>query len=107
MASATTDYPEFSHLPPLTAVSKASPSTAVLDAFRIAIAQQITKALPELNVEQVFEGVHYGQKGNDFTVAMPRFRLKDKPDVLCKKVVESVSIVIRNDLFFTSSHRPS
>lgn len=92
MASTSTAYPQFAHLPPIPNVAKASPSTSVLDAFRIAIATKIVKAIPSLTIDQVFEGVHYGQKGFDFTVAMPRFRLKEKIDDLCKKVISSVSV---------------
>jgi arginyl-tRNA synthetase len=94
MASTSTAYPELSHLPPIPHLEQAAPSTSVLDAFRIAIATQITSALPTLTVEQVFEGVHYGQKGHDFTVAMPRFRLKEKVDIICKTVVDSVRMSI-------------
>jgi arginyl-tRNA synthetase len=74
-------------------VAKATPQTCALDNFRIAIADQIVKVHPSLTIDQVFEGVHYGQKGNDYTVAMPRFRLKEKPDESCKKVVEAVCTV--------------
>ncbi|KZS96430.1 arginyl-tRNA synthetase [Sistotremastrum niveocremeum HHB9708] len=85
--SSTTAYPIFSHLPPLPQVSKADPASSVFDAFRIAIASSIAKAVPDLTVEQVYEGVDYGKKGVDFTVALPRFRLKEKPDVTGKKVL--------------------
>lgn len=67
------------------------PSRAILDAFRIAIALQIHRALPNLSVEQVYPGVLYGVKGVDFTVALARFRLGGKPDDWAKKVVDAVS----------------
>ncbi|KAB5594249.1 Arginyl-tRNA synthetase [Ceratobasidium theobromae] len=65
------------------------PSRAILDAFRIAIALQIHRALPNLSVEQVYPGVLYGVKGVDFTVALARFRLGGKPDDWAKKVVDA------------------
>lgn len=74
------------NLPP---VPGTEPSRAVLDAFRIAIALQVHRAVPNLTVEQVYPGVLYGVKGVDFTVAMARFRLGGKPDEWAKKVVDS------------------
>jgi arginyl-tRNA synthetase len=70
------------------------PSRAILDAFRIAIALQVHRAVPSLSVEQVYPGVLYGVKGVDFTVAMARFRLGGKPDDWAKKVVDSVSNLV-------------
>ncbi|CUA77589.1 arginyl-tRNA synthetase [Rhizoctonia solani] len=74
------------NLPP---VPGTEPSRAVLDAFRISIALQVHRALPQLTVEQVYPGVLYGVKGVDFTVAMARFRLGGKPDDWAKKVTDS------------------
>ncbi|CAE6523805.1 unnamed protein product [Rhizoctonia solani] len=74
------------NLPP---VPGTEPSRAVLDAFRISIALQVHRALPQLSVEQVYPGVLYGVKGVDFTVAMARFRLGGKPDDWAKKVADS------------------
>ncbi|KAL5641566.1 hypothetical protein ACGC1H_001890 [Rhizoctonia solani] len=74
------------NLPP---VPGTEPSRAVLDAFRISIALQVHRALPQLTVEQVYPGVLYGVKGVDFTVAMARFRLGGKPDDWAKKVMDS------------------
>ncbi|VDC03872.1 unnamed protein product [Peniophora sp. CBMAI 1063] len=76
-------------LPSLPPVAGTDPSRAVLDSFRIAIAKKVADALPELSVEQVYAGVDYGKKGVDFTVALPRFRLPGKVDVLAKQVVDS------------------
>ncbi|KAH9946427.1 arginyl-tRNA synthetase [Epithele typhae] len=64
------------------------PTRCVLDAFRIAIAKVLADALPALTVEKAYEGVDYGKKGEDFTVALPRFRLPGKVDELAKKVLE-------------------
>ena len=69
------------------------PSKCILDSFRAAIARQVADALPALTPEQVYNGVDYGKKGEDFTIAIPRFRLPGKPDDLGKKVVESVSVL--------------
>lgn len=71
-------------------VPGAEPSLAVLDAFRIDIALQVHRALPNLTVEQVYPGVLYGVKGVDFTLAMARFRLGGKPDEWAKKVADAV-----------------
>lgn len=63
----------------------------MFDHFRIAIAKRLSDALPGLTVEKAYEGVDYGKKGVDFTVALPRFRLGGKVDEHAKKVVEAVS----------------
>ncbi|KAJ8521239.1 hypothetical protein ONZ45_g2041 [Pleurotus djamor] len=73
--------------PSLPTVPGTDPSSCVLDAFRTAIAQKISDALPPLTVEQVYNGVDYGKKGVDFTVALPRFRLPGKIDELAGKVI--------------------
>lgn len=79
-----------STLPPLPHVIGTDPSHCALDSFRVAIAKKISDALP-LTVEQVYEGVDYGKKGVDFTVALPRFRLREKVDELAKTVLDKVS----------------
>jgi arginyl-tRNA synthetase len=67
------------------------PSRCVLDLFRTAIAQKLVDAFPEkLSLEQAYTGVDYGKKGEDFTVAIPRFRLPGKVDELAKTVIEKV-----------------
>ena len=80
-------------LPSLPPVAGTDPSRAVLDSFRIAIAKKVADALPPLTVEQVYAGVDYGKKGIDFTIALPRFRLPGKVDVLAKQVVDSVRYI--------------
>ncbi|PFH49088.1 hypothetical protein AMATHDRAFT_63907 [Amanita thiersii Skay4041] len=74
-------------MPPLPEVLGTDPSRCVLDSFRIAIAKRVSDALPPLALEQAYNGVDYGKKGVDFTVALPRFRLPGKVDELAKKVV--------------------
>ncbi|KAJ7716571.1 tRNA synthetases class I (R)-domain-containing protein, partial [Mycena maculata] len=65
-------------------VDGADPKAIPLDSFRIAIAVVISDAL-QLPLAAAFSGVDLGKKGVDFTVAIPRFRLKGKvPDLLEK-----------------------
>jgi len=80
-----------SSMPQLPAVPETDPSKAVLDAFRIAIAKRLSETLP-LTLEQAYSGVDYGKKGEDFTVAVPRFRLPGKVDEIAAKVIENVSL---------------
>jgi hypothetical protein len=63
-----------------------------MDSFRVAIAQLVSEALPELTAEKVYEAVDYGKKGEDFTIALPRFRLKAKVDELAKKITDHVRV---------------
>lgn len=79
------------NLPSLPKVEGTEPDRCVLDLFRTAIAKRVADALPPLTVEQVYTGVDYGKKGEDFTVALPRFRLPGKVDELAKKVLDKVS----------------
>ncbi|KIJ45253.1 hypothetical protein M422DRAFT_251433 [Sphaerobolus stellatus SS14] len=72
------------HIPGVT-----EPQLCILDSFRTAIARKVVEVFPELTVEKVYEGVDYGKKGADFTVAVPRFKLKGKPDELTKKFAEA------------------
>ncbi|GJJ11927.1 hypothetical protein Clacol_006165 [Clathrus columnatus] len=72
------------HIPGVT-----EPQLCILDAFRTSIARQIVGVFPELTIEKVYDGVDYGKKGADFTVALPRFKLKGKPDELVKKFTEA------------------
>ncbi|EDR00911.1 uncharacterized protein LACBIDRAFT_312886 [Laccaria bicolor S238N-H82] len=59
----------------------------VFDSFRISIAKRLSDTLP-LTVEQAFAGVDYGKKGEDFTVALPRFRLPGKVAEIAATVIE-------------------
>jgi arginyl-tRNA synthetase len=80
-------------LPTLPDVPGADPSRAVLDTFKVAIAKRVADALPPLTIEQVYQGVDYGKKGVDFTIALPRFRLPGKVDVLVKTVIDQVCTI--------------
>ncbi|PIL23042.1 hypothetical protein GSI_14349 [Ganoderma sinense ZZ0214-1] len=77
-----------SDLPSLPEVPGTDPTRCVLDSFRIAIAKIVVNGLDTLAIEQVYQGVDYGKKGEDFTVALPRFRLPGKIDELAKKVLD-------------------
>ncbi|BGO89285.1 arginyl-tRNA synthetase [Rhodotorula toruloides] len=65
-------------------------STPALDLFKLAAAEFIHSVLPEVDVEKAFEGVESGKTGKnvqgDFTVAVPRFRLKAKPNEVAEKL---------------------
>jgi len=65
------------------------PSKCVFDTFRIAIAKRLSETLP-LSLEQAYSGIDYGKKGEDFTVAVPRFRLPGKVEEIAAKVLEKV-----------------
>ncbi|KAJ4475033.1 hypothetical protein J3R30DRAFT_3295130 [Lentinula aciculospora] len=77
-----------SSLPSLPPVTGTDPSASVFDAFRISIAKRLAEALDSLTLEQAYAGVDYGKKGEDFTVALPRFRLPGKVDELAKRVID-------------------
>ncbi|KIK50467.1 hypothetical protein GYMLUDRAFT_65260 [Collybiopsis luxurians FD-317 M1] len=77
-----------SSLPSVPPVPGTDPSSCIFDAFRISIAKRVSEALEPLTLEQAYAGVDYGKKGEDFTVALPRFRLPGKVDELAKKVIE-------------------
>ena len=79
-------------MPQLPSIPDTHPSSAILDSYRIAIAKRLSDSLP-LTLEQAFSGVDYGKKGEDFTVALPRFRLPGKVDEVAKKVIDKVSLL--------------
>ena len=79
-------------LPAVPNVPGADPSRAVLHAFKVAIARRVAGALPPLTIQQVYQGIDYGKKGVDFTIALPRFRLPGKVDVLAKTVIDQVCV---------------
>lgn len=81
----------FAHLPE---VPGTDPKRYALDAFRIAASVHLAKSLA-IPLETAFAGVDLGKGKNDFTVAVPRFRLKAKPADLVAKVVEEVRYLRR------------
>ncbi|KAF6751323.1 arginyl-tRNA synthetase [Ephemerocybe angulata] len=82
-----TTYQSSFSLPSLPKVPETDPSACVLDSFRIAIAQLLSDALG-LDLEKAYNGVDYGKKGEDFTVALPRFRLPGKVNEVAQKVID-------------------
>ncbi len=84
-AALLSQLPELPKIP-----GRATPERAPIDAFRLAIAEQVHKALPEkISLEAAYEGVSQTTKGDsDFNVALPRYRLGGKPDEWAKKVAE-------------------
>ncbi|GAA5905592.1 hypothetical protein JCM6882_008722 [Rhodosporidiobolus microsporus] len=68
-------------------------STPALDLFKLAAAEHIVSVLPEVALDKAFEGVESGKAGKnvggDFTVAVPRFRLKAKPQEVAQKIVDA------------------
>lgn len=87
---ASTNSPLFAGLPPLPQVPGTEPERIALDAFRIAIADQVARSL-NLDIAKVYEGVQYGAKGADCNLAIPRFRLKEDAKALAQKVASEVS----------------
>jgi arginyl-tRNA synthetase len=79
-------------LPALPLVEGSDPARCTLELFRTAIAQRLVAAFPSLTLEAAYAGVDYGKKGEDFTVALPRFRLGGKVDELAKKVLDQVRV---------------
>jgi arginyl-tRNA synthetase len=73
----------------------ADPLCFPLDVFRVSVAAVIAKAL-HIPVETAFSGVDLGKKGVDFTVALPRFRLKNKPVELAERVLSTVRCLLFN-----------
>jgi hypothetical protein len=83
--------------PPLPSLpSHASPETSALDTFKLATAAFVSNTL-EIPLAQAFEGVESGKTGKnvqgDFLVAVPRYRLKGKPQEYADKLVKEVSCV--------------
>ena len=85
MAASTSKFT----LPEVPSLPETDPSRCVFDAYRTRIAQLLSEALP-ISLEQAYDGVDYGKKGEDFTVALPRYRLPGKPNEIGAKVIEKV-----------------
>ncbi|KAG8945013.1 hypothetical protein FRC04_001269 [Tulasnella sp. 424] len=73
----------------LPSIPGTDPERSPLDAFKIAVAASINKALPEVPLEAAYKAADIGRKGVDFSVAVARFKLGGKPDPWAKKVEES------------------
>ena len=85
MAASTSKFT----LPEVPSLPETDPSRCVFDAYRTRIAQLLSEALP-ISLEQAYDGVDYGKKGEDFTVALPRYRLPGNPNEIGAKVIEKV-----------------
>jgi hypothetical protein len=83
-------------LPVLPETTFATPSTSVLDAFKLSAAVRVSASLG-ITLEQAWDGVESGKVGKnvigDFSLAIPRFRLKGDPKALAQKIVDNVSPV--------------
>lgn len=67
-----------------------NPDRIVLDSFRTAIARRLADKLG-IDANKAYEGIDYGKKGEDFTVALPRFRLSESVAELAARVINNVS----------------
>ncbi|KZV91017.1 hypothetical protein EXIGLDRAFT_616203, partial [Exidia glandulosa HHB12029] len=79
--SATPSFANLTHVP------GTDPTKCIYDAARISVAQRLVKSLG-VTIEQAYVAVDYGKKGEDWTVPIPRLRLKGKPDEFVKKVAD-------------------
>lgn len=66
-------------------VAEADFDNSPLDVFKVAIASQVATIL-DISIDTVFDGVDFGKKGEDFTIAVPRFRIKTPNDKLVAKI---------------------
>ncbi|GAA5968819.1 hypothetical protein JCM3765_001276 [Sporobolomyces pararoseus] len=80
-------------LPSTPQVPESHPEVAALDVFKLAAAHYISQTLEGVSLEKAYEGVESGKSGKnvlgDFVVAVPRFRLKEKPQTVADKLVNS------------------
>lgn len=86
---AATNSPLFAGLPDLPYIESTEPARIALDAFRTAIAVQVSKIL-DLDLDKVYAGIQT-TKDYDVNIAIPRFRLKGDPKALAKKVADEVN----------------
>ncbi|GAA5834143.1 hypothetical protein JCM5353_005552 [Sporobolomyces roseus] len=79
-------------LPSTPSLPPSNPEIPALDLFKLACAQYISKTL-SIDLEKAYEGVESGKTGKnvlgDFVVAVPRFRLKEKPQQVAENLVNS------------------
>lgn len=77
-------------LPKLPVVEGTDPARFPMDAFRLAVTDQVSKLL-NVEPEKVFEAVQLHAKDVDLVVALPRFRLPGKPQEIAAKLASEVS----------------
>jgi arginyl-tRNA synthetase len=70
-------------------MSSADSEPYFIDKCRESIAKAVSTCL-HIEFDTAYGGVDLGKKGVDFTVAMPRFRLKEKPQELAERVQNHV-----------------
>ncbi|GAA5895205.1 hypothetical protein JCM5296_002013 [Sporobolomyces johnsonii] len=79
-------------LPATPSLPAEDPTVPALDLFKLATAQFIHRVLPDVPLDKAFEGVESGKTGKnvmgDFVVAVPRFRLKEKPQEIADRLVK-------------------
>ncbi|GAA6062174.1 hypothetical protein JCM10212_005129 [Sporobolomyces blumeae] len=77
-------------LPATPSIPESHPDVPALDVFKLACATYISQTL-DVPLDKAFEGVESGKTGKnvlgDFVIAVPRFRLKEKPNVVADKLV--------------------
>jgi len=91
MAAPTTNSPLFAGLPPLPTLAGAEPERIAMDAFRLAIADGVTKIYPEIPLQAAYEAVAAGAsvKGADASIATPRFKMvKGNPKEIAEKIAK-------------------
>ncbi|BGP13532.1 arginyl-tRNA synthetase [Rhodosporidiobolus nylandii] len=80
-------------LPATPSLSAEHPTVPALDIFKLATAEYIVSVLGQdgVTLDKAFEGVESGKAGKnvmgDFVVAVPRFRLKAKPNEVAERLV--------------------
>ncbi|WFC96019.1 arginine--tRNA ligase [Malassezia brasiliensis] len=80
--------PLFHQLPKLPELEGTDPATSPQDAFRLAIADPLSKTL-NVPLKDVFLAVAPGGRDSDFKVVLPRFRLPTKVDELQAQAIEA------------------
>lgn len=88
-ACTSTNSGLYAGLPPLPHVEGAEPQRIAMDAFKLAIADQVSKIL-DISPAKVFEAVQTSAKGCDCNIAVPRFKLGGDAKALAKRVAEEV-----------------
>lgn len=86
----TSGLPILTQLPTLPELDGIDLDRNPLDHFRLAVADQASKAL-DLPLQTVFAAVQHPAKDADYSLAVPRFRLPGKPNEHAEKVAKAVS----------------
>lgn len=89
MASTSTNSGLYAGLPALPHVEGAEPGRIALDAFKLAIADQVSK-ITGVAPKAVFDAVQTSAKGCDCNIAVPRFKLGGDAKAHAKRIAEEV-----------------